>query len=289
MVGAVVIAGCVAVGVATAGLGGLACVTAAGALAGGVYGGMTCQDDAMITCVGEGALTGGVAGLAGGVTVALGGGALAAGAMSGFFGDATTQLTENGRIDDPKELVTATLFSGIVGWAGGKLTGGRNQSELRRPVLDDPAYLPSEEPLPISKRVTGDCGTPNSFTPGTPVLMADGSSKPIEDVAVGDQILATDPGHGRDRKSMTLSMVERGGGVAPDVDVEVAARMNILLLECVCLKGYSQAILSSPTPTRPSPQQVRPDPADHPVRAWQARAADPHLRHHHLPHRAAAN
>ncbi len=33
----------------------------------------------------------------------------------------------------------------------------------------------------------------NSFTPGTDVLMADGTTKPIEDVEVGDQVLATDP------------------------------------------------------------------------------------------------
>ncbi|WP_144126983.1 polymorphic toxin-type HINT domain-containing protein, partial [Catellatospora sichuanensis] len=33
----------------------------------------------------------------------------------------------------------------------------------------------------------------NSFTPGTPVLLADGSTKAIEDVRVGDRVLATDP------------------------------------------------------------------------------------------------
>ncbi|MFE1500010.1 polymorphic toxin-type HINT domain-containing protein, partial [Streptomyces albidoflavus] len=33
----------------------------------------------------------------------------------------------------------------------------------------------------------------NSFTPGTKVLMADGSAKPIEQVKVGDKILAGDP------------------------------------------------------------------------------------------------
>ncbi|MFF3752301.1 ricin-type beta-trefoil lectin domain protein [Streptomyces sp. NPDC002018] len=42
----------------------------------------------------------------------------------------------------------------------------------------------------------GSCATdnkPNSFTPGTPVLMADGTTKPIEEVKNGDQVLATDP------------------------------------------------------------------------------------------------
>nr|WP_246300247.1 polymorphic toxin-type HINT domain-containing protein [Actinopolyspora biskrensis] len=34
---------------------------------------------------------------------------------------------------------------------------------------------------------------PNSFVPGTAVLMADGSHEPIEDVEVGDRVVATDP------------------------------------------------------------------------------------------------
>ncbi|GAA2444988.1 hypothetical protein GCM10010405_30550 [Streptomyces macrosporus] len=37
------------------------------------------------------------------------------------------------------------------------------------------------------------CETSNSFLPGTKVLIADGSAKPIEDVKIGDKVLATDP------------------------------------------------------------------------------------------------
>ncbi|MFD9538223.1 polymorphic toxin-type HINT domain-containing protein [Streptomyces sp. NPDC060010] len=36
------------------------------------------------------------------------------------------------------------------------------------------------------------CGTRNSFTAGTLILMADGTTKKIEDVEVGDEVLATD-------------------------------------------------------------------------------------------------
>ncbi|MEU9999056.1 polymorphic toxin-type HINT domain-containing protein [Streptomyces sp. NPDC050848] len=36
-------------------------------------------------------------------------------------------------------------------------------------------------------------GGRHSFTPGTPVLMADGSTRPIEDVRIGDEIVVTDP------------------------------------------------------------------------------------------------
>ena len=38
---------------------------------------------------------------------------------------------------------------------------------------------------------TGACG--NSFLPGTPVLMSDGSTKPIEQIQVGDRVRSTDP------------------------------------------------------------------------------------------------
>lgn len=37
----------------------------------------------------------------------------------------------------------------------------------------------------------------NSFTPDTPVLLADGTRRPIEDVKVGDRVLTTDPETGR--------------------------------------------------------------------------------------------
>ncbi|NEY33723.1 Rhs family-like protein, partial [Streptomyces sp. PRKS01-65] len=40
-------------------------------------------------------------------------------------------------------------------------------------------------------------GAANSFVPGTKVLMADGSTKPIEKVKAGDQVVATDPKTGR--------------------------------------------------------------------------------------------
>ncbi|MGW3071872.1 polymorphic toxin-type HINT domain-containing protein [Kitasatospora sp. NPDC001132] len=47
-----------------------------------------------------------------------------------------------------------------------------------------------------AEQVVGSCpigGVKHSFTPGTLVLLADGSSKPIGDVQAGDSVLATDP------------------------------------------------------------------------------------------------
>lgn len=39
----------------------------------------------------------------------------------------------------------------------------------------------------------GKCDTPHSFLPGTEVLMADGSTKKIKDVSLGDEVVVTDP------------------------------------------------------------------------------------------------
>ncbi|MGC4892109.1 polymorphic toxin-type HINT domain-containing protein, partial [Micromonospora sp. DT227] len=47
------------------------------------------------------------------------------------------------------------------------------------------------------QKVTEALSKCNSFAPGTKVVMADGSTKPIEDVRVGEEVLSTDPNSGR--------------------------------------------------------------------------------------------
>ncbi|MEU7828647.1 RHS repeat-associated core domain-containing protein [Nonomuraea sp. NPDC049129] len=49
----------------------------------------------------------------------------------------------------------------------------------------------------VVESVGKTCRLTSSFVPGTKVRMADGSAKPIEDVAVGDKVLATDPATGK--------------------------------------------------------------------------------------------
>jgi RHS repeat-associated protein len=53
--------------------------------------------------------------------------------------------------------------------------------------------------------------TVNSFTAGTPVLMADGTQKPIEDVDVGDQVLATDPESGVTAARPVVGLIRHDG------------------------------------------------------------------------------
>ncbi|RMI45213.1 hypothetical protein EBN88_03490 [Streptomyces triticirhizae] len=47
--------------------------------------------------------------------------------------------------------------------------------------------------VPDTTRCSGDGALCNSFVPGTRVLMADGTSRPIEEVRIGDEVVATDP------------------------------------------------------------------------------------------------
>ncbi|MBM2614774.1 hypothetical protein JIG36_04290 [Actinoplanes sp. LDG1-06] len=52
---------------------------------------------------------------------------------------------------------------------------------------------------------------PNSFVAGTPVLLADGSRKPIEDVRVGDLVLASDPVTGQTAAKPVTETISRSG------------------------------------------------------------------------------
>ncbi|MEV4511782.1 FG-GAP-like repeat-containing protein [Dactylosporangium sp. NPDC049525] len=108
----------------------------------------------------------------------------------------------------------------------------------------DPAFLialQSLEPIRESalvgsggKLMTGDLSdvanfaggskTPimcNSFAPGTLVLMADGSSKPIEEVTEGDVVLASDPSTGLTlSEKVTATIVGEGSKVLVDLTVD---------------------------------------------------------------------
>ncbi|RYJ22027.1 Rhs-family protein [Streptomyces sp. L-9-10] len=62
----------------------------------------------------------------------------------------------------------------------------------------------------------------NSFTGDTPVLMADGTRKPIKDVRVGDKVLATDPETGESGPREVSTLIQ-GSGDKALTDITVAA------------------------------------------------------------------
>ncbi|MEU9348392.1 RHS repeat-associated core domain-containing protein [Streptomyces sp. NPDC048278] len=64
----------------------------------------------------------------------------------------------------------------------------------------------------------GQCAVPNSFTGDTPVLMADGTHKPIRDLGIGDRVIATDPATGESGPRTVTALIQ-GSGDKQLVDV----------------------------------------------------------------------
>jgi hypothetical protein len=62
---------------------------------------------------------------------------------------------------------------------------------------------------------------PNSFTPGTPVLLADGTTKPIQDVRAGDRVLSTDPATATtEAQAVTATITGTGAKHLVDITVD---------------------------------------------------------------------
>jgi hypothetical protein len=98
---------------------------------------------------------------------------------------------------------TGAMAGAIGGMAGGALFSGlgglgKSGEPVRTPAAEEP--VGTAGPRPTESDPAGQVGKPgcNSFTPATPVLMADGSAKPIIDVKVGDKVATTDPKTGSD-------------------------------------------------------------------------------------------
>ncbi|MFD5549657.1 ricin-type beta-trefoil lectin domain protein [Streptomyces goshikiensis] len=71
------------------------------------------------------------------------------------------------------------------------------------------------------EKAAAGCLTHNSFTPGTKVLLANGASKPMEDIAVGDEVLATDPENNEtSSKTVTATIYTEDDKAFVDVTVE---------------------------------------------------------------------
>jgi len=162
---------------ATGGAAAPACMVAGFAVGSAVTSALSCAPGRSVAgCAATGAAAGAVAGL---VTVGTGGAGagaglatmLGSGAASGAAANAVEQYATTGSVDTGQVLSAAAVGGATAGVAHGV-------AQVR------------------SARTSGMCTT-NSFTAGTAVVMADGSSKSIEDVEVGDEVLATDPSTGQ--------------------------------------------------------------------------------------------
>ncbi|PSK87363.1 intein [Murinocardiopsis flavida] len=148
-----------------------------------------------------------------------------------------TERSENGA--EP----AAVLAYNVLGYANPldkgkwlKLLGTPNSVKPGRPdPKPDPradggkpgATDPSDKGQHDDDRDTEDepdapsCPRPkNSFVPGTPVLLADGSTKPIEDIEVGDEVHAFDPRAGEEGPRPVTDLIQ-GTGKKTLVDITV--------------------------------------------------------------------
>ncbi|WP_433040875.1 LamG-like jellyroll fold domain-containing protein [Dactylosporangium sp. CS-033363] len=170
--------------------------------------------------VGVGALAGGLGGALGGAASKVGG-ALA----SKIVGNGASSLAAKVTAGAIREAVGGALTGGLIGAASGAAeygstcvrahdcsaggfaaaagegaVGGAVSGAITGGVLGGAraargargsSAAPDETAAPAKRE---GCTAPgNSFAPATPVLMADGSTKAIEDIKVGDRVLSTDP------------------------------------------------------------------------------------------------
>ncbi|PZG00164.1 Teneurin-1 [Micromonospora deserti] len=205
------ISGAILAGIActavTAGAGAIACMAGAGALINlakdAAQGDIHSVGDALGS-LGTGAVSGLIGG-AGGAIAAKVGTALAKKAGTGLMGRLATESAEAGVEDAVSQLATTGTYNprsaaenmvpGLGALSrkggGGVRSGGASSGGGRG----------GGNAFGISVGGAGpSCSTPgrrHSFDPKTPVLMADGTKRPIEDVNVGDKVMATDPVAGK--------------------------------------------------------------------------------------------
>jgi RHS repeat-associated protein len=163
-----------------------------------------------------GVVTGLVVGAACGAAIGWTGvGAAVCGAAAGAAGAAVEDLVEGGH--STKDILRDAAFGGIFGGVTGGIgaAGGQALRAGARGIGGE-----------IDDAFGGIAGKAcNSFVPGTAVLMADGSRKPIEQVVIGDKVKATDPTTGKTAdRAVTATITGTGAKylVAITIDIDGA-------------------------------------------------------------------
>ncbi|PRW64745.1 LamG-like jellyroll fold domain-containing protein [Actinopolyspora mortivallis] len=112
---------------------------------------------------------------------------------------------------------SAGFVPDVLGAVGGlSRRGGASRPGSKTDLPDG-----GSAPLPGSSGSGGKC-TPNSFVPGTEVVLADGSREVIEEVELGDRVLATDPETGEtEAKRVTATITGEGQKRLVEVTVDV--------------------------------------------------------------------
>ncbi|WP_067964114.1 polymorphic toxin-type HINT domain-containing protein [Nocardiopsis trehalosi] len=128
------------------------------------------------------------------------------------LGDEAVEHFANGEIEQGAARTGVTVASWLIAGPAGRIglsglrllpewTGSaRGPEPGSSPLANGPDRDPPGEDTSTTAgededtdRGSEPCAPSNSFIPGTAVLLADGTTAPIEDVAVGDDVLAFDP------------------------------------------------------------------------------------------------
>jgi RHS repeat-associated protein len=101
--------------------------------------------------------------------------------------------------------------------------GGGADPEADAAALDGLMAAAGSDAAEIdSSLLAAFCLAPNSFTPDTPVLMADGSTKKIKDVKQGDAVLTTDPDTGETSSEKVTAQHDKLDHAFTDIEVKGA-------------------------------------------------------------------
>ncbi|HWL35073.1 MAG TPA: polymorphic toxin-type HINT domain-containing protein [Frankiaceae bacterium] len=104
-------------------------------------------------------------------------------------------------------------------WGEGLRLAGKLWKLADRAIGLVKGWFKASDELNGARKALSRCAD-NSFVPGTLVLLADGSTKPIEDVDIGDEVVATDPQTGETAAKPVIRLIT-GDGVKHLVDVEI--------------------------------------------------------------------
>ncbi|MCT9078513.1 ricin-type beta-trefoil lectin domain protein [Streptomyces fulvoviolaceus] len=153
----------------------------------------------------------GVAAGAGTVTGGVGYGiAAGCGALGGMAGGLTRNLMDENADHSTDGILKSELEGAAFGAVGG--AGGHGLLQGMQKGANAIA----------GKLLSGCSKLGNSFVPGTLVLMADGTTKAIEDVKLGDKVMATDPETGETRaEEVTATILGKGVKHLVKVTVDV--------------------------------------------------------------------
>ncbi|MFF2792882.1 polymorphic toxin-type HINT domain-containing protein [Streptomyces sp. NPDC058049] len=141
---------------------------------------------------------------------------------------ATTYTDPTGNIPLLVGCAVGGLIDGALDWGAQRLGGRKvNWGQVGRSAATGCAFGMLGG-LGNLKRVTSaGCVPGNSFTVDTPALMADGTRKPIQQIRVGDQVLAGDPNSATSRSGKVTALIQ-GSGDEQLIDVVVDGKSKPL-------------------------------------------------------------